>query len=414
MPRILPCPHFDRNPIRRCMSALRTFSSKSLCLTGGAAQSFRRRKTRTMNARERFLAVMRAEAVDRVPLRLGGFEYAQPETVDDAGKTEILDRVAEHLHFRRICPAFVNRYLVTPRQRITDSDRSASNGEVITTTTVDTPKGALTAISGRNSASNTTWELKYPVESLADIEKIRSVPWELPEGVAPPDLSSLPESFARRGIVSTSVSSPFVCVAGMMPYQYFLELCITEFDLIKELTQQCLERILSILDVVLSEKTVEYVWMGGCEWLTPPMGSPKLYDELVQHFERKVIERIHAAGAVSHIHCHGNVRSTLELVIQRGGDFFEPMEPPPDGDITFAEAKALAAGRITLGGNVEARLLDNEDADTVEEATRRAFDGGKARMVLQTSAGPISAMTPRTIANYHRMIDVWEELSLIS
>lgn len=366
-----------------------------------------------MNARDRLLAVMRGEAVDRVPLRLGGFEYARPETVDDPGKAEILDRVGKHLHFNQRCPAFVNRYLVTPRQRITESQRKADNGEIITTTTIDTPKGPMTACNGRNSTSDTTWELKYPVESLADIEKIRSVPWELPEGLAAPVMSSLPESFAQRGIVYTAVSSPFVCVAGMMPYQYFLELCITEFNLIKELTQQCLERILSVLDVVLSENTVEYVWMGGCEWLTPPMGSPRLYEELVQHFEQKVIERIHATGAISHVHCHGNVRSTLELVIQRGGDFFEPMEPPPDGDMTFAEAKALAAGRITLGGNVEARLLDNENAETVEEATRRAFDGGKARMVLQTSAGPISRMTPRTIANYHRMIDVWEELSPI-
>ena len=162
-----------------------------------------------------------------------------------------------------------------------------------------------------------------------------------------------------------------------MPYQYFLELCVTDFDLIKDLTRQCLERILSILDVILCENTAEYVWMGGCEWLTPPMGSPMLYEELVQHFEQKVIERIHSGGAISHVHCHGNVRSTLELAIQRGGGFFEPVEPPPDGDITFAEAKALAAGRITLGGNIEARVLENEDADTVEETTRRAFDGGR-------------------------------------
>lgn len=368
---------------------------------------------KTMNPRQRLLAVMRAEAVDRVPLVLEGFDYASPERIEDAGKREILDRVGEHLHFRQGYPAFVNRYLVTPRQRITEARGESRGDEATTTITIDTPKGPLTAVDGRNPTSNTTWALKYPVESLDDIEKIRCVPWELPRGLAPPDLSSLPEPFARRGIVHAGVSSPFVCVAGMMPYQYFLELCATELNLIKELTQQCLQRILSILDVILSENTVEYVWMGGCEWLTPPMGSPQLYEELVQNFERKVIERIHAGGAISHIHCHGNVRSTIEPAIRRGGDFFEPMEPPPDGDITFAEAKALAAGRITLGGNVEARILENEDADTVEEATRRAFDGGKARMVLQTSAGPISAMTPRMIENYHRMIDVWEELSPI-
>jgi len=371
------------------------------------------RKTKNMNPRERLLATLRGRAADRVALILEGFHHASPEQAEDPGKREILDRVAEHLHFFQSYPSFVNRYLVTPPQRMREIDHKERNGDAITTTEIDTPKGQLTAATGRNKTSNTTWTLKYPVESLADIEKIRSVPWELPPDVAPPDLSSLPQSFSRRGIVHTGGLSPFVCVAGMMPYEYFLELCITEFDLIKDVTQQCLDRILSVLDVILAENTVEYVWTGGCEWLTPPMGSPMLYEELVQESERKVIRRIHAGGALSHIHCHGNIRSTLEMVIERGGDFCEPVEPPPDGDITFGEAKALAAGRITLGGNIEARLLENEDADTVEEATRRAFDGSKARMVLQTTAGPISEMTPRMIKNYHRMVDVWEELSPI-
>ena len=371
------------------------------------------RKTKNMNPRERLLAALRGSAVDRVPLILEGFHHVSAKQVDDPGTREILDRVTEHLHFFQSYPSFVNRYLVTPPQCMRETDREERNGDTITTTEIDTPNGPLTAVTVRNRTSDTTWTLKYPVESLEDIEKIRSVPWELPSGLSPPDLSSLPDSFSRRGIIHTGTSSPFVCVAGMMPYEYFLELSVTKFGLIKELTQQCLDRILSVLDVLLAGNAVEYVWMGGCEWLTPPMGSPRLYEELVQQFEQKVIERIHAGGVVSHIHCHGNVRSTLELVIQRGGDFFEPAEPPPDGDITFAEAKSLANGRITIGGNIEARILENADADYVEEATRRAFDGGKARMVLQTTAGPISAMTPRMIENYHRMIDVWEELSPI-
>jgi len=196
-----------------------------------------------------------------------------------------------------------------------------------------------------------------------------------------------------------------------MSYQYFLELCATELDLIRELTAECHRRIASVLEVLLADRSIECVWMGGCEWLTPPMGSPRLYDELVQPFEADLISRIHDAGALCHVHCHGNVRSTLEAVIRRGADFFEPVEPPPDGDITFAEAKALAAGRITLGGNVEARVLENESVDAVEAATRAAFEGGKERMVLKPSASPIGKIGPSMLANYHRMFDVWEECS---
>jgi len=248
---------------------------------------------------------------------------------------------------------------------------------------------------------------------LEDIEKIRSVPWVLPERLTPPDGSGLSDEFDRRGICSTAVSSPFVCVAGMMPYDFFLELCATELDLLKELTRICLERTLTVLDVLLANRRIEYVWMGGCEWLTPPMGSPALYEDLVQRFEEPVIRRVHEAGAVCHVHCHGRVRSTLERAIARGADFFEPMEGPPDGDITMTEAKALVAGRMALGGNVQARLLEKGRSDEVEAATRAALEGDCRRMVLRNTAGPISDFDAVMHANYHRMVDVWEECATL-
>ena len=129
--------------------------------------------------------------------------------------------------------------------------------------------------------------------------------------------------------------------------------------------------------------------------------------------QQQIIERAHRAGAFCHVHCHGNIRETLEMIIGRGADYTEPVEPPPDGDITFAEAKELAAGRITLGGNIEARILERESADAVEAATRVAFEGGKQRMVLSISAPPVGKMSALAVHNYHRMIDVWEELSPI-
>ena len=371
------------------------------------------RNRKAMNPRQRLLTTLRGGTPDRVPLILEGFHFASPDELQDSTKQEILSRVFDQVHYSHQVEAFVNRYLVTPPQRIRRISRQQRNGEVVTASEIDTPKGKLTATIATNPVTRTAWTIKYPVESLDDIDKIRSVPWERPPNLAPPDLSALPADFDTRGILRTGVSSPFVCVAGMMPYDYFLELCATHFELLVELTEICLERILDVLDVLLSKRNIEYVWMGGCEWLTPPMGSPRQYEGLVHHFEQQIIDRVHAADALSHVHCHGNVRSTIEMVAGRGADFFEPMEPPPDGDITMAEAKALVDGRMTLGGSVEARVLENESVEEVEAATRAAFEGGKERMVLQTSAGPLCAMTPRMTANYHKMIDVWEELSPI-
>ncbi|MHC4917821.1 MAG: hypothetical protein ACYTGB_20280 [Planctomycetota bacterium] len=49
--------------------------------------------------------------------------------------------------------------------------------------------------------------------------------------------------------------------------------------------------------------------------------------------------------------------------------------------------------------------------EEVEAATRAAFEGGRERMVLRNSAGPLGEMDSTTVANYHRLVDVWEELS---
>jgi len=370
-----------------------------------------------MTPRERLLRTMRGEAADRVPLVLPGFQLSSRpalKAIHDPYRHLIAERVFQDMHFDVGVGSSVNRYLVTPPQRMRHDRRPLPGGERETYGAIDTPKGELTFHTRYAPASRTTWALKYPCETLADIEKIASVPWELPPGVKPPQLDDLPPSFERRGIVRTGISSPFVCVAGMMPYQTFLLLCATELGLIEELTEICRRRIVAVLEVLFSEPGIEYVWMGGSEWVTPPMGSPALYDALVQEQERSIIDYVHAhSDAVVHVHCHGHVRHALARTIERGGDYTEPVEPPPDGDITMAEAKALAAGRMTLGGNIESRVLCNEDEAATAQAVRAAFEGGKGRFVLSPTEGPSPVLGEREFRNWMTMIDVWEELSPI-
>lgn len=366
-----------------------------------------------MTPRDRLLTTIRGGLADRVPLVLEKFHCASPGEFADPLRREIAERVCEQMTFDVYAATGLNRYLVTDPRHIAEVSRTASGGDVTVVSEIDTPKGRLTAVVIENSATDTPWTVKYPSESLADIEAIRSCSWAVADGTGPPDVTDRPVEFAERGISRLVVASPMVCVAAMMSREMFLELCITDLPLLVELTEICMQRTLATMDVVLPGGEVDYVWMGGCEWLTPPMASPRLYEALVQPFEEPIIARIHEAGAVAHVHCHGNIRDTLELVIARGADMFEPCEPPPDGDMTFAEAKAAASGRLTLGGNIEARVLECEDESAVEQACRSAFEGGKERMILQTTAGPYCAMTPQILANYHRMIDVWQELSEI-
>ena len=205
---------------------------------------------------------MRGEPVDRVPLVLEGFHFASKADLEahpDPGRREIARRAYPDLVAYVDTPSLVNRYLVTPPQCIRTVAEEEGNGVVRTTSALSTPLGALTAIVEQNVRTDTTWTINYPVETRADIEAIRSVDWEIPQGLGPPDAAALPVGWPERTILLTRISSPFVCVAGMMPYEMFLEMCATHLPLITELTEQCTERILQVLDVLFSGPGIEYV-----------------------------------------------------------------------------------------------------------------------------------------------------------
>jgi len=368
-----------------------------------------------LNPKERLLRTIRGQKSDLVPLELLGFRYKSLSDINKLGdplKQKIARRIFDQTHYFINVPSRINRYLMTPPQRIKQERTTLPDGCQRTCGVINTPKGDLNFEEKFAPKSNTVWKIKYPVETREDIDKIASVVWELPKGLSPPDISDLPEDFQERGIIRTSISSPFVCVAGMMKYEMFLEMCLTEPDSIAELTEICQQRIANCLEVLLSKPGIEYVWLGGSEWLTPPMASSAIYDALVQEQERSLIEYIrNNSDAVVDIHCHGNVRDALPKTIDRGADYTEPVEPPPDGDITMIEAKKIAAGRITLGGNIETRILFNGSQDEVEKAVRAAFEGGKERFILRPTATPSPKLSQREFLNYQKMIDVWEELS---
>jgi hypothetical protein len=369
-----------------------------------------------MTPRDRLLTTLRGRAPDRVPLDLPGFDFPTFGAIDahpDPRRREIAHRVFDHIATRVEVPNSANRYLMTPPQHIHTQTELLANGFQETLGIIQTPRGDLTFRTQFDPRSATTWTLEYPTKSLDDVEKIAAIPWTLPEGLAPP-ADERPAGFATCAILETRISSPFVCVAGMMPFERFLELTATEPALIDELTDICLARTLDVLRVLLARPGIEIVWIGGSEWVTPPMASPRTSDRLVQAQERRLIEVVHAHSdpeghrPIVHIHCHGHVRHALQRTIERGADYTEPVEPPPDGDITMQEAKALAAGRITLGGNVECRLLCNGTPDDIHAAVDAAYAGGTHRFILRPTEGPSPMMSAREAGNWAALVAGWE------
>ena len=96
----------------------------------------------------------------------------------------------------------------------------------------------------------------------------------------------------------------------------------------------------------------------------------------------------------------------IERIRDGGAQMLDPVEPPPQGDIQFAGARARARqGEMTLVGNIEFSALQNDSPDQIEDQVRRAIsDGGPQYLILAASAETISAVDDRLRDNIIRFI----------
>ena len=89
-------------------------------------------------------------------------------------------------------------------------------------------------------------------------------------------------------------------------------------------------------------------------------------------------------------------------------DATDPLEPPPDGDVTLTEARKILGQKITLFGNIEERLFEIGDKNDVEKAVQKAIEEGAANgpFVLCPTAMPLNTPLDKKIqANIIHYID---------
>jgi len=269
---------------------------------------------------------------------------------------------------------------------------------------VHTPKGDLTTTDKHRPGIATSWYTEPLVKTVEDAEALLSVPYEF----VPPDLSpalQYIEKVGERALAEANISTPLVSVSRLMHFDQFLLWCAAERDLIHRLISTMAERVRLGLEYVLAAGLGPCFWMGGSEQATPPMMSPAMYDDFVVRYDAPLMDLIHQHGGLVHVHCHGKVRGILDRLVAMGVDLLDPIEPPPDGDVTMAEARELTKGKITLLGNIEFRELEFASPSRIRELVRTAIREAGERMVLYPSATPIERLTVRYRDNALAYID---------
>jgi len=311
--------------------------------------------------------------------------------------------VFSHLGYQRFCEVSDDLVVKRPVEKV-GPIRSRH------THVLPTPKGDLTWAYEEDEGIETSWDVKKTIERPKDVERLLAVPFSFkkPDPALFAPFRAHRREMGRDCIGGAGVNSMVAMLVGMMEYELVLEWVLTKPALIKRLADAWLERTWAKVDFLLAQGVGPFWHFNGVERASPPMMGPKQWEELVVPYDGEIMRRIKERDpeARIHVHCHGRVGTLLDSWLSLGVDSIDPVEPPPQGDIEFAEAKRRVDGRITLYGNIEFCWLDLGEPDEIEAAVRRAIEeGGKKHLVLSPSASPHERHTPRFTANAIRYIE---------
>jgi uroporphyrinogen-III decarboxylase len=181
----------------------------------------------------------------------------------------------------------------------------------------------------------------------------------------------------------------------------------TDTDKIKTLLDVIQPRIEAILSQFLNEDFADSFFLTGTEYLCEPLASREIFQQLSTPYNQRMTGLIREHNKKSIIHCHGMLKAILPELLLISPDVLQPVEPPPFGDITLAQAREFFGEDMVLVGNIEYTELTQSSPERIEMLVKEAIDeGGPENFILCPSCSPYEdSITPKTAQNYRVMVD---------
>ena len=336
-----------------------------------------------MNARERMLAVLRGEQVDRVPYC---DLYVDPKVIDGIHPGMSYEDFVDAEDVDGVCCYTVVEDMSTVEW--VDRDRQLFRDKW----------GAMQQIVGD--------ELLSMVRPPARIEAEQDL-----ENYEPPDPSASPALRDVTRLVERFEGKRAIIVVGEATFapQQFLRAGVENLLIDYIDRPQLVERLARIgveYHVELYRKAIalgaEIVWLGDdYAGKHGPMMSPAHFDRFIAPGLTEVVQAIHDAGALVIKHTDGDIWPIMDSLIRSGVDMLGPLEP---AHMDLKQVRDYTGGKIGVLGNVDVDLLSRGSEEAVREATldllRRVSPGG--RHIMASGNTIASYVDPR---NYRVMLD---------
>ena len=340
-----------------------------------------------MTRRERMTAIFRGDVPDRPAIKLWGADPYRPlphsayEAIRDLAlaKTDLAihKRSPFNLHFGARQDEFVNVSEVP----------GESPDWVDDVMTVETPEGNLRSVFQRSTKKRPGYRKEYMLKEPEDIRKILSLPYEPCHfDVAP--FHEGEEKMGDAGIVIFSLDHAAYGLQRLIGSENFALWSLDHAELMLEAVSIFAERIREEARRALASGLGPVFGWVGPELVIPPLMSPADFDRYVGAFDKPLIDLIHDGGGHVWVHSHGRMAGMLERFVDLGIDVLNPIEPPPMGDVTLAEAFAVVGDRMGLEGNIETHDMMTASREELGAKIHAALDAGRGRRhILCPSSG---------------------------
>ena len=268
----------------------------------------------------------------------------------------------------------------------------------------------LTSVVRRDPEVNTMWTLEHFIKDTEDLKAWLSLPEEdLRFRASPEPTLALEAKVGEGGIVVQDVADAVCHVAGLFDMGTWTVMALTEQALIRQALERVHRGIVARLEVLCAVVPGRLWRVVGPEYASEPYLPPSLFREYVTEYDKELVDIIHRSHGWARIHSHGNLRNILDAIADTGCDALDPIEPPHQGDIQLAEVRERYGDRWTLFGNIEASDIENLPTSEFEKKIATALEegvGGKG-FVLMPSACPYGrTISPTCLRNYERMIEM--------
>lgn len=376
-----------------------------------------------MNRRERLMVTLRGEPVDRPPVSFYELNGLDEKPADDDSfniyshpswkplielAREKTDRIVMRgVPFRDMPPS--------PLDELTTNETNYKNGSRFTSCSIRAGKRLLTSRTRQDPDINTVWTLEHLLKDTDDLRVWLKLPE--PEFGGEPDVSKMLETeqiLGDTGIVMIDTGDPLCCVAPLFEMGEFTVVAMTEPALFHQALEKSARLLYKKTEAVAKALPGRLWRICGPEYASPPYLPPEYFREYVARYDKPIVEMIQRYGGFARIHSHGRLKDILDDIVSTGCMGLDPIEPPPQGDVSLRYVRENHGKQLVLFGNLEVSDVENLSTDQFEKKVIVAIEEGTAGegrgFVLMPSACPYGReLSPLTLRNYEKMIEAIEQ-----